>query len=302
MTTPFALPPYVLVTPAHNEAALIERTLDSMVAQFARPVRWVVVNDASTDATADIVRAYAKLHDFIRLVDVQRSGPRHFGNKALAFSAGLATLRDLDYGYVGNLDADISLPNDYFQRVLREFLADPRLGIAGGMVNSRIGDRYVSQNVALDSVAGAVQLFRRSCFEQIGGYLPLPEGGIDSAAEIMARMRGWRVRTLPELHVLEHRRTGTATAPPLAAKVKEGRRLHSLGYDFLFLCLRCAYRAGDRPWLIGSAATLLGYLQRSIGGRPAVLPSEAVSYLREEQRRKLKNTVRTFYVRHLRNL
>jgi poly-beta-1,6-N-acetyl-D-glucosamine synthase len=293
--------PFVIITPAHDEEALIERTIESVIAQAVRPIQWIIVNDNSTDGTADIVRRYAARHDFLRLVDLKHSGTRHFGNKVRAFNAGLALVQSLDYHYIGNLDADISLEPDYFREVLRAFEADPRLGIAGGMVWTRIGERFVSQSVALDSVAGAVQLFRRSCFEEIGGYLALPEGGIDSAAEIMARMKGWKVTTIPSLRVLEHRRTGTATALPIVSKIREGRRLQSLGYGFLFLLLRCAYRSTEQPRVLGSAATLLGYVQRMLKGSPTVLPSDVVRYLRAEQQRKLTNALRSIYVRHLRN-
>jgi biofilm PGA synthesis N-glycosyltransferase PgaC len=151
-----------------------------------------------------------------------------------------------------------------------------------------MGDRYVSQEVALDSVAGAVQLFRRACFEQIGGYLMLPLGGIDAAAEIIARMNGWKTRTFRHLRVLEHRRTGTATAPPLKSKIRQGRLYHSLGYDLLFLFLRCVYRLMDPPRVIGSMAVLYGYLQGIIMRHPRVLPPNVVQYLRSEQRGKLQ--------------
>ena len=283
---------FVVVTPAHNEAAFIERTVLSMIRQTVRPLRWVVVNDGSTDATHEIVARHAARHAFITLVDVERSGERHFGNKVRAFNVGLRHCDGLDYDYLGNLDADISLDDDYFERVLAEFGRDAGLGVAGGMVASRIGTRFVSQEVAPDSVAGAVQMFRRRCFEQIDGYRALPRGGIDAAAEITARMKGWTVRTLPELHVLEHRRTGTATLRPLAARLKEGQRFHSLGYGFLFLCLRCLYRAKARPRVIGSLAMLLGYLQAAIGGQPVVLSPEVVRYLRAEQHAKLRRLLR----------
>ncbi len=293
--------PFVIVTPAHNEEALIEQTIESMIGQSVRPLEWIIVNDNSTDRTRDIIRQYVKRHDFLHLVDLQRTGTRHFGNKVRAFNAGLASVQSLDYLYVGNLDADISLEPTYFQEVLREFEVDPQLGIAGGMVSTRIGNRFVSQDVALDSVAGAVQLFRRVCFEDIGGYLALPEGGVDSAAEIMARMKGWKVRTIPSLRVREHRRTGTATALPIMSKVKEGQRLRSLGYGFLFLCVRCGYRLNTQHKVIGSVATLLGYMQRMLVGSPAVLPPDVVRYLRAEQRRKLISGLRAIYVRYLRN-
>ncbi|MBI3853211.1 MAG: glycosyltransferase family 2 protein [Verrucomicrobia bacterium] len=279
---------YVVITPAHNEETFIEKTITSVIAQTIRPLKWVIVNDASTDRTREIVEGYTQRHRFIELVNIERSVGRHFGNKVRAFNQGLEQVCDLYFDYVGNLDADVSFAPDYFENILREFARDPKLGIAGGMIHTRLGDGYVSQEVALDSVAGAVQLFRRACFEQVGGYMVLPYGGIDTAAEVTARMKGWKVRTFPEFHVLEHRRTGSATARPLASRVKEGRRLQTLGYGAVFFFLRCLHRAKEQPKVVGSCAAFWGFLASKFGGEPIALPPEAVRYLRAEHRAKLK--------------
>jgi glycosyltransferase involved in cell wall biosynthesis len=284
--------PFVIITPAHNEEAFIGRTILSVINQTLLPFRWIIVNDASDDRTAEIVNSYASQHAFIKPLTVKRPQGRHFGNKVSAFNLAVAQLDTDNYKYIGNLDADICLPEDYFQRLLLEFQKDPKLGIGGGMVHTFYGQQYVSQNVALDSVAGAVQLFHRDCFVEIGGYLSLPYGGIDAAAEITARMKGWRVRTFPELAVFEQRLTGSASATPLMSRIKEGRRMHSLGYGLLFFLARCLYRVGEKPRVLGSAAAILGFLSRMMSGDPVLLPQELVRFLRAEQRNKLRRLAR----------
>jgi len=279
---------YVIITPAHNEEAFIEKTITSVLAQTVRPLKWVLVNDASTDRTRVIIDCYAKAHSFIQPVHVERPASRHFGNKVRAFNRGLAVVRDVKSDCIGNLDADVSFETNYFESVLHEFARDSKLGIAGGMIHTRQGEGYVSQEVALDSVAGAVQLFRRRCYDDVGGFLPLNQGGEDSAAEVIARMKGWKVRTLPKLRVLEHRQTGSATARPLASRVREGRRMQSLGYGPVFFSLRCLYRVKEQPRFLGSCAAFWGYLAGKFGGEPVALPPEAVRYLRAEHRAKLK--------------
>jgi len=283
--------PYVIITPAHNEESFIARTAESIVAQTVRPSKWVVVNDASGDRTREIIEQLVREHSFIELVNLDRAAGRHFGNKVRAFNAGFEQVAKLDYEFVGNLDADISFGPVYFENILRRFDADPRLGLAGGMVHSWVDGKYESQEVALDSVAGAVQLFRRGCFEQIGGYRPLPNGGIDAAAEIAARMHGWTTRTFPEYQVREHRRTGSATAKPLVSRIKEGRRMHSLGYGLLFFLFRCLYRSTDKPVILGSCAALYGFLASALAGSPIALPPEVVRFLRQEQHGKLKRAL-----------
>jgi len=285
---------YVIITPAHNEEAFIEKTIRSMIAQSTPPLRWIIVNDASNDSTAKIVAQHLQECNFLRLVTIERPPGRDFTNKVTAFRRGFAELADCNYDFLGNLDADVSFTDDYFALLLREFALDSKLGIAGGMVATRVGSQYISQEVALDSVAGAVQLFRRTCFEDIGGYHALPRGGIDAAAEIKARMKGWRVRTFAQHKVLEHRRTGTASASPLKARLNEGRRLYCLGYDFSFYVLRCLYRFTDRPWMIGSIVALWGFVSSWLRREPIALPIDVVLYLRAEQRSKILDRLRRF--------
>lgn len=281
-------PRYVIVTPAHNERAFIGELFRSMCAQVVAPLQWIVVDDASTDGTGTLLdRCAAERPDLLRVVHLQRSQGRDFGNKVRAFNAGLALASGHDYDFIGNVDADISMEPDYFARLLAAFDSDPSLGLAGGMVASLIEGRFVSQQVSLDSVAGAVQLFRRTCFEDVGGYLELPNGGIDAAAEITARSKGWRVRTLPELRVFEHRRTGGAAGRPLAARLREGKRLHALGYAFPFFLMRCVRRSVEHPTLVGSVAALAGYLWARARHDPLALPPDVIRFLRSEQRGKL---------------
>lgn len=283
---------YVLITAAHNEAAFIARTCESVLAQTRPPLRWIVVDDASSDETGTIVDRYRAAHPgLIELVRMDRPPGRDFGNKVRAFDHGLARVGQSPFAFVGNLDADIELPPDYYAQMLTHFRNDSRLGIAGGMVHSSIDGAYVAQNVAPDSVAGAVQLFRRECFESVGGYLPLRHGGIDAAAEIMARQKGWRVRTFADIAVYEHRRTGTASSDPLSARRREGARLYSLGYRSTFFIARCIRRSLEPPAIIGSLTALYGYMVSAARREPVVLPDDAIAYLRAEQRHKLLRTL-----------
>jgi glycosyltransferase involved in cell wall biosynthesis len=283
----------ILITPAHNAAALIEATCQSIAAQTLDSLKWIVVDDSSSDETSSIVDRYRKTYpNRIELISRVRTPGRDFRNKVRAFEAGLARARELGYQYLGNLDADISFAPDYYATLVNYLELNPRVGIVGGLVESRIGGKFVPQSLAEGSVAGAVQLFRSACFDDIGGYRPLPLGGIDAAAEIISRIKGWEVRTLQLIRVLEHRRTGTAVVSPLKARVHEGRRMHSLGYSFPFFCARCVRRSLEKPRLLGSLAALYGFVGAIVQRAPHVLPPEVVKYLRKEQNLKLLNFLR----------
>src|SRR5262245_53451983 len=202
---------YVLITPARNEEQYIGRTLASMVAQTHRPVRWIIVSDASTDRTDEVVNEHRKNCDWITLIRMPEHRDRSFAAKVQCFNAGLAEVQDLSFDVVGSLDADISFEPDYFEFLLGKFEGNPRLGVAGTpFVESGIQYDYRFTNI--EHVSGACQLFRRECFDEIGGYVPIRGGGIDWTAVTTARMKGWQTRTFTEKTCLHHRPMGTGSA------------------------------------------------------------------------------------------
>jgi biofilm PGA synthesis N-glycosyltransferase PgaC len=281
-------PAYALITPAKNEAAFIGWPLKSIIAQGMRPVRWVIVDDGSTDDTAQIAEQASREHPFISVLRISGAVRRNFSSKVEAFNAGLELLKGVQYQFIGNLDADISLDPSYYSNILKAFENDPRLGIAGGSVYTTIKNEFVCFDNTVDSVGGAVQLFRRECFEDIQGYRRLPYGGIDAAAEIVARSRGWNVRKVKE-RVYEHRQTGSTQGSVLSGRYKDGLKFQSLGYNALFFTGRCLYRILDRPVGVGSALSMLGFAYARWRGYPIYIPKETTAYLRSEQRNKMKH-------------
>jgi poly-beta-1,6-N-acetyl-D-glucosamine synthase len=283
---------YVVITPAHNEAGFIEKTIESMISQTMLPQKWVIVDDGSTDGTGDIVARHAKEFKFIQLVRMSRDPERNFSRKVFAFNRGLEELHHLKFDFIGNIDADISFGANYFADILRAFDEHPQLGISGGIVYTKFTREFRTYDYTLDSVGGKVQLFRRQCFDDIGGYRALKFGGIDATAEIMARMCGWHVCKSLTAPAYEHRPTGFAYGNPVVAKMCEGRRFYSLGYDPLFYLLRCIYRVNEYPFLLGSGAAMMRYLYGMARREAIALPSDVVKFLRSEQRKKIRRELR----------
>src|SRR5688500_9475070 len=112
---------YALITPARNEAGCIGHTLDAVVAQTHRPIRWVIVSDGSTDGTDEIVGEYVRQYDFIEIMRMPDRRDRSFAAKAQCFNAGFERIRNLDFDLIGSLDADISFGVDYFQFLIGKF-------------------------------------------------------------------------------------------------------------------------------------------------------------------------------------
>lgn len=281
-------PRYVLVTAAYNEERHIADTLRSVASQSVLPHRWVIVSDGSTDRTDDIVIEWAKRHPFIELLRVQRSAEHSFSAKVRALRQGFARVADLEYDFIGVLDADISFEPDYFQRLLEHFSNEPRLGIAGGNIQQLVDGVVIPRIKDLSSVAGAVQFLRRECFEQTGGLPALRYGGEDAAMEITARMHGWRTQTFPELKVVHFGLVGAGAGGPLKARFKWGHATSDLGYHPVFQLARAVYRVRERPYLLGSIAELAGFAVSKVRNpRPSVDP-DVVRFLRKEQLTKLR--------------
>ncbi len=281
-------PHYALITPVRNESKYIGHTIESVIAQTLRPVRWVIVSDNSTDATDDIVRGYAAEHPFIVLARRDADTGREFGSKVRAIELGMTHLAGLAYDYIGNLDGDVSFAPDYFAELLGHMESAPELGIAGGVICEIASGDWTPQLISAgSSVAGAVQMFRRRCYEQIGGYRPLPFGGVDAVAEGMARMHGWRVQTFTDLPVKHYRPVGTEGKSILRARFNLGRREYVIGYHPAFAGARALRQMLEYPYVLGGMLYAAGYVAALTRRIPIAVPADYARFLRREQIHRL---------------
>lgn len=282
------LPPYVLITPARNEETFIKQTLDSVVAQTYRPLKWVIVNDGSTDSTASIVEPYAARYPWIELVNLPVRQERNFAAKVHGFNAGRERVKDLGYEVIGNLDADVLLMKDHFEFLLSKFKQDPKLGVAGTVFREEGYDSGVDSLEGQLHVSGQCQLFRRQCFADIGGYFANKAGGIDWIAVTTARMKGWRTRSFREKSFFHFRHLGTAERSTFAAAFSYGEKDYYLGGHPLWELFRVAFRMVKRPYLVEGVGLGLGYGWAALRRTKRAVSRELMVFHRREQMRKLR--------------
>jgi glycosyltransferase involved in cell wall biosynthesis len=282
---------YVLVTAAYNEEKFITKTIDSIISQTVRPKKWVIVSDGSSDQTDEIVRSYSHTHDFIQLHRICEEHPRNFAAQVNAINTGCQLLKELEFDFIGNVDADVSFEPEYYERLLAKFDEDASLGLAGGYIHEESNGVFRSRaKNSPDSVAHAVQLFRRACFETVGGYTPLPYGGPDWVAEIIARKNGWGVRSFPELPVRHYRPTSSAGGI-VRGRYRQGLMDYSLGSDPVFETIKCLSRIATQPYVIGALARLLGYFWSACQRRALAVPQDVAEFLRAEQRARVRSAI-----------
>jgi glycosyltransferase involved in cell wall biosynthesis len=281
------LPSYVLITPARNEEKYIETTIRSVVAQTLPPKKWVVVSDGSTDGTDSIVARYAARFPWMELVRMPAAEGRSFAAKVRCFNAGYARVRDVEYDIIGNLDADLSFGEDYFEFLMGRFASAPELGVAGTPFIEG-DDSYDYRFTNIEHVSGACQLFRRRCFEDIGGYAPIPGGGIDWVAVTTARMKGWQTRTFTERACVHLKGIGTGNGSQMGAWFRYGQKDYSLGNHPLWQVSRSLYQMTKKPYGVKGVLMLSGYIWSALNRTRRPISDELLGFHRGEQLRRLK--------------
>jgi poly-beta-1,6-N-acetyl-D-glucosamine synthase len=288
---------YVLITPARNEEENIENAIRSVISQTLLPKKWVIVSDGSTDSTDDIVNKYLTEYSWIELVRTNEHGDRQFAAKVHAFNSGYEKVKALQYNIIGNLDADITFDENYFEFLLNKFAENPDLGVAGTPFVE--GDTHYDYRFTnIEHVSGACQLFRRECFEQIGGYIPIKGGGIDWTAVTTARMKGWQTRTFTEKTCLHHRKMGTGQSNVLKAWYKHGYKDYYLGGHPLWEMFRSCYQMTSRPYILGGLYLLSGYSWAFITREERPISKELMAFHRFEQLARLKKFFLKFFIRN----
>jgi biofilm PGA synthesis N-glycosyltransferase PgaC len=281
----------MIISPVRNEAAHIQHVIDGMAAQTRPPDRWVVVDDGSTDDTRRILEGAAKELPFLIVVSApavelpagadrlsHAAAPRVF-NHGLAISPGPFT-------HIGKLDGDIELPPDYFERLLAEFHAHPRLGVAGGVVVEEHGGRWKVHGASQpEHVRGALRLYSQECLTAVGGVQELL--GWDGIDLLLARMRGFQTRSLPDLAARHHRHTGTAQGR-LKGHVRWGRCQYIQGYPLYWIAIRALKVAGSAPRGVSGLAYLGGYAHAAVRRVPRFDEPGYRGHLRGELRRRTR--------------
>jgi glycosyltransferase involved in cell wall biosynthesis len=279
---------YALITAARNEESFIAKTLDSVTAQTQLPEHWVIIDDGSTDNTAEIIEDYVARFPWISLIRRTNRPNRHFGGKADAVNAGFKFLEMAKFDIVGNLDADISFGPDHFEFLLSKFYEDPMLGVAGTAYMEKNWDSTRDSFEGETSVHGACQLFRLECFREVGGYMASSAGGVDWIAVTTARMLGWKTRNFPERRFYHHRSMGTAERSPVGAMFDYGMKDYFLGGSLIWQLFRVAYRLGKKPYVLGGLALLAGYSWAALKRTKRPVSQELIRFHRHEQMQKLK--------------
>ena len=279
------MPRYVIITPVRDEEKYVAATIESVAGQTIQPAEWVIVNDGSTDKTGQIIDQYASRFPWLHAVHRSNRGFRKSGGGVVeAVYEGIDALQSDDWDFIVKLDGDLTFAPDYFEKCFEHFSAQPRLGIGGGEIYHEVDGKLCVEANPKFHVRGATKIYRRACWQAIGGLLTAP--GWDTIDEVKANMLGWNTRAFPDLRLLHHRFTGSADGQ-LRDNIKHGVACYVSGYHPLFVAASCVYRLFHKPYLIGSIAIGYGFLKGIVTHMPRVNDSKFIGYIRAQQLRRL---------------
>ena len=289
---------YIVITPVRNEEAFIGITIESIIKQSRKPLQWIIVDDNSTDSTHEIIERYAKEHAWITPVRLERSGKRQSGGGVIrAFHYGFEKIEHPDrWSFIVKLDGDIRIDSDrYFEEILGEFKANPKLGIAGGMCYFMSdGVKHIEDN-QMWHVRGPTKIYKRQCYTDIGGLLPVL--GWDGIDVYSAMYHGWETRTFPEYEIEHFVQTGCKVEEggDIYRFVKWGIGSYNIGLSPSYVILRSLYRARQKPYFIGAMIMLYHYSKMAIQRKPVHVSKEIKKFIRERNSEYIREKLRSLY-------
>lgn len=275
---------YFLITPAKNEEKYISFTLESMINQSLKPLKWIIVDDGSTDKTKEIAEAYAGKYNWIEVVSIDNKQEKKlYGSKVVrAFNFGYNLIKDQDFDFIVKLDADLSFSPDYFQQIANAFQENKSLGICAGYLIEKEGD--LEKKMARHPyVQGPIKSIRYSCWKEIGGFAEA--NGWDGLDQHKAKYLGWEVKNIP-LEVIHHR-IQTTEYRSLQFFYNNGATHYRQGNDLLLSLIRFIVLLKQKPHLLASFNYLKGYLSAAFSKQPMLVDEGLARYIRSYHYKRL---------------
>jgi glycosyltransferase involved in cell wall biosynthesis len=265
-----------IVIPAHNEAVYLKDCLNSFVAQTHKPDEVIVVDDNSTDNTFAIASEFAKIYDWIKVVQRESANEHSPGKKVVdTFNFGLKHASD--YNLIGKFDADIILPTNYFEEILNRFQANWKLGMCSGLLYIKKDNNWIYENIADKThIRGPIKLYHKVCFDKIGGLRP--GVGWDTVDILLAQYHDFETLTVPELHVKHLRPTGHGYSSKKYQT--KGEAMYKMRYGIVLTKIAALKMAWQAESILLYFQAVFGYLIALFQQQPRYVSKEEGKFIR----------------------
>lgn len=285
---------YNIISPVRNEEDFVEKTIESVINQTVLPQEWILVNDGSTDRTEEIIKSYVEKYNWIKLITLTDRGYYYPGTGVVeVVKKGFEAISEKNWEYLVKLDCDITVETDYFENILNEFIINPKLGIASGGIYLVEDSKQIQEKSQDDHPWGASKVYRRTCFEEINGWKPIP--GWDLADLLSAQMKNWETRCFSEYKILHYRGTGTRRTDITSGRFLLGRFHFRYGYGPFYTLTKSLYHLGENPIILGGVSIFTGYLYAAIRNEDRLFEKDMRRFLRNKQSNYLKQKFKSIF-------
>ena len=275
---------HVIITPSRDEEDFLPALIDSISHQSILPVEWIIVHHNSNNSSKEIIDEAASKFGWIKSIDIKDNSTRRRGSQiASLVNRGISTSQS-EWDFISKIDADMVLPQDYFENILSQFISNERLGIASGSCFLMEGGKKITESVSVDHTRGGLKTYRKQCFNEIGGISEVD--GWDGIDNILAQMNGWVTKSFTDIQVFHQRRTGSSLGLHKGC-FEAGKFSHTMRYHPIFITARSIHRMLRKPLITGGISMLIGYFYGVIIRQPAMPNKAAISFLREKQKARL---------------
>ena len=276
---------YYIIIPAYNEEKYIALTLQSILSQTVLPKKIVVVNDNSTDKTAEIVSTFIKENPFFSIINSTSEAIHLPGSKVIqAFHKGFDSL-DNNYDFIVKLDADLILPNNYFETIISHFKSDSTIGMVGGFAYIEKNGSWILENLTdKDHIRGAFKAYRKDCLLQIGNLKPAM--GWDTVDELLCKFYHWKVVTDASLKVKHLKPTGANYNK--TARYKQGEAFYTLGYGFFITAIASAKLALMKKKPLLFIDYIIGFWKAKTANKSLLVTPQQAKFIRKYRLQKMK--------------
>ena len=281
---------YTIITPVKNEASYIRFTLESVTNQSLMPLEWIIVDDGSTDETLLILREFERKHDWIKVIENKTKHEKRSGGAKIvrAFYVGYQEITNQDYEFIVKLDGDLKLSSNYFQDVANAFKSDPKIGICGGYILNKIGNKLIEEIKKDYHVRGALKAIRKKCFEEIGGFKEIWNwDGLD----LMEAFRlGWKSKVI-DVPVIHYKPTSSAYNS-IKFQFKCGWYAYKLRNNITLTLFRSARVINKKPYFFSAILYLSGYFYSYLKNEDAIINKELGDYTNNFHINRIKKIIK----------
>lgn len=278
----------LIIIPAHNEEKNIFYCLKSLEQQTFEDFKVVVVNDGSTDKTAEIAGEFVSKNPNFQLLNLEKSEHQPGAKVVRTFNAGLKSQSLTTFDIICKFDADIIFPRNYLKKISEVYTINPKAGMVSGIVkiNKSVFEKGLAfdfqdekrqwqfENLSSkDHVRGPVKSYRKQCFDDMNGLRSVL--GWDNIDVMLAQKHGWEVVTIKDLWVKHLRPTAYKYKNQKAEKL--GEYFYNIGLNLPLAAVSSLKSSLKNKTLKEFFITMNAFLRQNSARE---LTSEEISYIR----------------------